>query len=78
MLGLTNSFVFFTVAAAFLAGAAFIDNDLFGLDFEKIMLVFGCIIFGAQSVGQSKLCDQKEMHKKINVLLICFLNQHQV
>jgi hypothetical protein len=54
MLGLSNSIVFFATAAAFVSGAAFIDQGRFGLTFEKIMLVFGCIIFGAQSVGQGE------------------------
>ncbi len=49
--GFTNSIMFYAVAAAFSLGAYLIENKLFGMDFEKIMLVFSCVIFGAQSVG---------------------------
>ena len=54
MFGFTNSLVFCAIAAAFVVGAAIIEKGLFGLTFEKVMLVFNCIIFGAQSVGQGK------------------------
>lgn len=54
MLGFTNSIVFLAIAAAFLVGAVIIDKGLFGLTFENIMLVFNCVIFGAQSVGQGE------------------------
>lgn len=57
MLGVTNSIVYFATAAAFVAGAYFVDENLFGMNFERIMLVFGCIIFGAQSVGQGMFND---------------------
>ena len=53
MLGFTNSITFYAIAASFSLGAYLIKNNLFGMTFERIMLVFGCIIFGAQSVGQT-------------------------
>lgn len=53
MLGVTNSLVFIAMAIAFLVGGIIIDKGLFGLDFEKIMIVFNCVLFGAQSVGQA-------------------------
>nr|QUF59435.1 ATP-binding cassette transporter Abcb1-2 [Brachionus angularis] len=53
MLGFSSSIIFFATAAAFVVGGIIIEKDLFGLDFQKIMLVFSCVIFGAQSVGQA-------------------------
>ena len=54
MYGFTNSITYFAIAAAFVTGAAIIEAGLFGLTFEKVMLVFNCVLFGAQSVGQGK------------------------
>ncbi|RNA33916.1 Multidrug resistance 1 [Brachionus plicatilis] len=53
MLGFTSSITFYAMAAAFALGAYLVENNLFGMTFENIMLVFSCIIFGAQSVGQA-------------------------
>lgn len=53
MLGFSTSITFYAIAAAFSLGAYLIQNNLFGMTFEKVMLVFSCIMFGAQSVGQS-------------------------
>ena len=41
----------YALAAAYSLGAYLIQNNLFGMDLEKVMLVFGCIMMGAQSVG---------------------------
>jgi ATP-binding cassette subfamily B (MDR/TAP) protein 1 len=53
MLGFTNSIMFYAMAAAFVLGGYLVTNKMFGLTFQDIMLVFGAIIFGAQSVGQA-------------------------
>lgn len=53
MLGFTNSIMFYAIAAAFVLGGYLVENNKFDLNFEKIMLVFSCVIFGAQSVGQA-------------------------
>lgn len=53
MLGLSTSIIFFATATAFLVGGYLVEKKKFGLNFEKIMLVFSCVIFGAQSVGQA-------------------------
>ena len=53
MLGFTNSIMFYAIAASFSLGAYLIRNNMFGMTFERLMLVFGCISFGAQSVGQT-------------------------
>nr|UOU03320.1 ATP-binding cassette subfamily B1-2 [Brachionus rubens] len=53
MLGLSTSIIFFATATAFVVGGYLVEKKKFGLDFEKIMLVFSCVIFGAQSVGQA-------------------------
>jgi hypothetical protein len=50
-LGFTGSIIYFAVAAAYSLGAYLIVKNLFGVDFEGIMLVFGTLIIGAQSVG---------------------------
>jgi hypothetical protein len=50
-LGLTQSIMNYALAAAYSLGAYLIQNNLFGMDLEKVMLVFGCIMMGAQSVG---------------------------
>lgn len=52
MLGFTSSITFYAMAAAFALGAHLVEKNLFGMTFENIMLVFSCIIFGAQSVGK--------------------------
>ena len=53
MLGFTTSIMFYATAAAFVLGGYLVEKKMFGLTFEKIMLVFSCVIFGAQSVGQA-------------------------
>lgn len=44
--------MFFAIAAAFSLGAYLIEKNLFNQDIEKIMIVFNCVLFGAQSVGK--------------------------
>ncbi|CAF0897005.1 unnamed protein product [Brachionus calyciflorus] len=53
MLGVSTSIIFFATATAFLVGGLLVEKGKFGLNFERIMLVFSCVIFGAQSVGQA-------------------------
>ncbi len=59
MFGITNSIMFYAIGAAYYVGAYLVDREKFGLTkttgFEKIQTVFSCIIFGAQSVGESWL-----------------------
>ena len=44
---------FYALAAAFVLGAYLIEQRLFGLEFQDIMIAFSAVIFGAQSVGQA-------------------------
>lgn len=44
--------MYYAMAAAYTLGAYLIQNNLFGMNLERVMLVFGCIMFGAQSVGK--------------------------
>jgi ABC-type multidrug transport system fused ATPase/permease subunit len=53
MLGFTTSILYYAIAAAYTLGAYLVQNNLFGMTLENIMIVFGCIMFGAQSVGQA-------------------------
>lgn len=53
ILGFTNAVMFYAMAAAFSLGAYLVQNNLFEQDIERIMLVFNCVLFGAQSVGQA-------------------------
>jgi len=53
MFGFTSSVTFYAVAAAFNLGAYLIQNNLLGIKFEDVMLVFSVLLFGAQAVGQS-------------------------
>jgi ABC-type multidrug transport system fused ATPase/permease subunit len=53
MFGFTTSITFYATAAAFTLGGYLVSNNLFGMTFENVMLVFSCIIFGAQSIGQT-------------------------
>ena len=55
MLGFTTSITYYAMAAAFFLGAYLIENNRFGMTFENMMLVFNCIVFGAQSVGEFDL-----------------------
>ena len=52
MFGFTSSVTFYAVAAAFNLGAYLIQNNLLGIKFEDVMLVFSVLLFGAQAVGQ--------------------------
>jgi hypothetical protein len=45
--------MFYAIASAYTLGAYLIDKQLYGMNLEKIMLVFNCVLFGAQSVGQA-------------------------
>jgi ABC-type multidrug transport system fused ATPase/permease subunit len=45
--------MFYAIAASYTLGAYLVQNNLYGMNLERIMLVFGCIMFGAQSVGQA-------------------------
>ncbi len=45
--------MFFAIAAAFSLGAYLVQKNLFNQDLESIMLVFNCVLFGAQAVGQA-------------------------
>jgi hypothetical protein len=55
MLGFSTSITYYAIAAAFLMGAYLIEKNLFGTTFERIMLVFSCVLFGAQAVGKTNL-----------------------
>lgn len=54
MLGVTNSVIFLTLAAGFVLGGYLIENNLYNLNVERLMIVFNCFIFGAQSAGQGE------------------------
>ena len=45
--------MYHAIAAAFYLGAYLVDKKMYGLNFEKIMVVFSCIIFGANGVSHS-------------------------
>ena len=53
VLGFTSAVMFYAIAAAFSLGAYLVQNNLFNQNLESIMLVFNCVLFGAQSVGQA-------------------------
>lgn len=53
MVGISNAMMFYAMATSFVVGGIIIEKKLFGLNFEKLMLVFSCITFGAQGVGQA-------------------------
>ncbi|CAF1024330.1 unnamed protein product [Adineta ricciae] len=48
---LSTSTFFFTLAALFALGAFLVEKDQITL--EDVLLVFNCIVFGAQSIGQN-------------------------
>ncbi|CAF4387729.1 unnamed protein product, partial [Adineta steineri] len=48
---LTSSVMFFSLAALFRLGAYLVAQG--DITFEDVLLCFNCIIFGAQSVGQT-------------------------
>ncbi|CAF2524258.1 unnamed protein product, partial [Rotaria sp. Silwood2] len=48
---LTNSIMFFSLAALFKLGAYLVEANK--ISFEALLLCFNCIVFGAQSVGQT-------------------------
>lgn len=70
MFAFTNSIIFCAIAAAFVVGGVIIDQCLFGLKFEDVMLTFNCVIFGAQSVGQGKWVKSLEVLKQILTISI--------
>jgi ATP-binding cassette subfamily B (MDR/TAP) protein 1 len=74
MLGLTNSILFYANAAAFVVGGILVEKKLFGMNFENIMIVFSCVIFGAQAIGQatSLLPDYTKAKLAINNLFELF------
>jgi ABC-type multidrug transport system fused ATPase/permease subunit len=51
MFGFTNAIGFYANAAAYALGAYLISKDK--MNFENLMTVFSCIVFGAQSIGQA-------------------------
>jgi len=53
VLGFTSAVMFYAMAASFTLGAYLVQKDLFNQDIESIMMVFNCVLFGAQSVGQA-------------------------
>ena len=53
LMGFSQSVMYYAIASAYTLGAYLIKNNLFGMDLERIMIVFGCIMFGGQSVGQA-------------------------
>jgi ABC-type multidrug transport system fused ATPase/permease subunit len=53
MVGFATSVIYYAIAASYTLGAYLVQNNLYGMNLERIMLVFGCIMFGAQSVGQA-------------------------
>ncbi|CAF0950412.1 unnamed protein product [Brachionus calyciflorus] len=80
MLGFTSSITFYAMAAAFALGAHLVQNELFGMTFENIMLVFSCIIFGAQSVGQaaSLMPDYAKAKTSVNAMFELFERKTQI
>lgn len=70
MLGFTNSIMFYAIAAAFVLGGYLSEEKMFGVDFEKIMIVFSCIIFGAQSVGQAASLTPDYTKAKVAIINI--------
>nr|UOU03319.1 ATP-binding cassette subfamily B1-1 [Brachionus rubens] len=80
MLGFTSSITFYAMAAAFSLGSYLIQNKLFGINFENIMLVFSCIIFGAQSVGQaaSLMPDYAKAKTAVNSIFELFERQTKI
>ncbi|CAF3502579.1 unnamed protein product [Rotaria sp. Silwood1] len=48
---LTNSVMYFSLAALFKLGAYLVETN--AISFEALLLCFNCIVFGAQSVGQT-------------------------
>jgi hypothetical protein len=52
LVGLTTSIIYYAVAAVYSLGAYLVQNNLYGMSLQNIMLVFGCILMGAQSVGK--------------------------
>nr|QNH67928.1 ATP-binding cassette transporter subfamily B member 1 X2 [Brachionus plicatilis] len=80
MLGFTSSITFYAMAAAFALGSYLVENNLFGMTFENIMLVYSCIIFGAQSVGQasSLMPDYAKAKTAVNSMFELFERQTKV
>ena len=74
ILGFTNAVMFFAIAAAFSLGAYLIENKKFNQNLESIMLVFNCVLFGAQSVGKKVFNESNLGCKTANII---FLNLHE-
>ncbi len=57
--------MFYAIGCAYYVGAYLIENEKYGLNkttgFEKIQTVFSCVIFGAQSVGMSFSCLDRDL-----------------
>ena len=68
MFGFTASVTFYAVAAAFNLGAYIIEKNLFGIEFQDIMMVFSVLIFGAQAVGQSSTLLPDAAKAKVAVI----------
>ena len=43
----------FAIAAAFVLGGYLVKENLFDLTFEKIIRVFSCLFYGAQSMTEA-------------------------
>ena len=74
MLGFTSSIMFYATAAAFSLGGYLVVNNLFGMTFQNVMLVFSCVIFGAQSIGQasSLMPDYAKAKASVNKMFELF------
>ena len=55
VLGFSSSILFYAIAASYNLGAYLVQNKLYGTSLENIMLVFNCVLLGAQSVGKKLL-----------------------
>ena len=53
MIGLISSIMVFAIAAAFVLGGYLVKEKLFDLTFEKIIRVFSCLFYGAQSMTEA-------------------------
>ena len=51
MLGFSASIMFYAIAASYNLGAYLIQKNLYSTTLENIMLVFNCVLLGAQSAG---------------------------
>nr|QUF59436.1 ATP-binding cassette transporter Abcb1-3 [Brachionus angularis] len=74
LLGFTTSILFYAIAASYTLGAYLVEKQKFGMSLERIMLVFGCIMFGAQAIGQasSLLPDYAKAKSAIHTMFELF------